>query len=90
MRHIKRFLSPTKQSFFLLNPRGTGKTTWIRDQFKNALWIDLLLPAKVQFYSAKPERLLDTLNGSTQLKTVVIDEQEERYDLSKTLKCLHG
>lgn len=81
MKHIKRFLELTNQSFFLLGPRGTGKTTWIRDQFKNALWIDLLLPEAVQFYGTKPERLLDTLNGSPLTKTVVIDEIQKLPEL---------
>lgn len=81
MKHIKRFITPTKQSFFLLGPRGTGKTTWIRDQFKNALWIDLLLPEAVQFYGAKPERLLDTLRGSPSIKTIVIDEIQKLPEL---------
>jgi len=81
MKHIKRFITATKQSFFLLGPRGTGKTTWIRDQFKNALWIDLLLPEAVQFYGAKPERLLDTLKGSPSIKTVVIDEIQKLPEL---------
>ena len=29
MRHVKRLLKVPTQSFFLLGPRGTGKTTWI-------------------------------------------------------------
>ena len=30
------------QSFFLFGPRGTGKTTWLRRRFPNALYLDLL------------------------------------------------
>jgi predicted AAA+ superfamily ATPase len=33
MRHIKRLLKVPTQSFFLLGPRGTGKTTWIKDHY---------------------------------------------------------
>ena len=86
MKHIKRRLKSTNQSFFLLGPRGTGKTTWIRDHFQDALWIDLLLPEEVQFYGAKPERLLDTLNGSPLLKTIVIDEIQK---LPELLSLIH-
>ena len=32
-----RRLEPTTQSFFLLGPRGTGKSTWIRSLFRDAL-----------------------------------------------------
>ncbi|MBN2491085.1 MAG: ATP-binding protein [Planctomycetes bacterium] len=30
-------------SFFLFGPRGTGKTTWLRDNLHDALWFNLLL-----------------------------------------------
>ena len=41
----KRWLGkhkPLKDSFFLFGPRGTGKTSWIRNNFPHALYIDLL------------------------------------------------
>ncbi len=81
MHHVKRFLVPPKQSFFLLGPRGTGKTTWIREHFKDAIWIDLLLPEEVQFYGAKPERLLEVLHSMPLKKTVVIDEIQKLPEL---------
>lgn len=81
MRHIKRFLTYPKQSFFLLGPRGVGKTTWIRDHFTDALWIDLLLPDELHFYSARPERLLNAVEGAFPCKTVVIDEIQKVPEL---------
>lgn len=39
---ITRQLQPPERSFFLFGARGTGKTTWLRQCFKNALWFDLL------------------------------------------------
>ena len=30
------------RSFFLFGPRGTGKTTWIKQRFPNALYLALL------------------------------------------------
>jgi len=39
----KRLLSPPNYSFFLFGPRATGKTTWLREEFPNALWKNLLL-----------------------------------------------
>ena len=74
MRHIKRFFKDPKQSFFILGPRGTGKTTWIHDHFKDALWIDLLLPQEMSFYSANPQRLINVIEGTENVKTIVIDE----------------
>ena len=29
-------------SFFLFGPRGTGKTTWLKQVLPDALWFDLL------------------------------------------------
>ncbi len=37
-----RLLKPQQQSFFLLGPRGTGKTVWIQHAFSGALTFDLL------------------------------------------------
>ena len=30
------------KSFFLLGPRGTGKTSWVKKQFRNSIYLDLL------------------------------------------------
>jgi predicted AAA+ superfamily ATPase len=77
MSLVKRFLGPIEGSFFLLGPRGTGKTLWLRDTFPNAFWVDLLLPENFRFYIAKPERLTDEIKircGNNQPLTVVVDE----------------
>ncbi|HEV8051759.1 MAG TPA: AAA family ATPase [Parachlamydiaceae bacterium] len=81
MRHIQRSLQEPGQSFFLLGPRGTGKTTWIRDHFKDAVWIDLLLPNEMHFYGAHPERLVNTVEGAGDCKTIVIDEIQKVPEL---------
>lgn len=40
---LKRLIVPIeKQSYFLFGPRGTGKTTWVRSQYPDAIYIDLL------------------------------------------------
>lgn len=81
MRHIKRSLRSPLQSFFLLGPRGTGKTTWIRDHFKEAVWIDLLLANERLFYAAQPERLIQFAEGAGDDKTIVIDEIQKVPEL---------
>lgn len=40
-----RSLNKPNYSFFLFGPRGTGKTTWLRNNFKEAYWKNLLLDA---------------------------------------------
>ena len=42
METITRFFRIEHQSFFLLGPRGTGKSTFVRATFPGALYIDLL------------------------------------------------
>lgn len=88
MRHIKRFLKDPKQSFFLLGPRGTGKSTWIRHHFSNALWIDLLLPDEMNFYGARPERLIETVEGTADCKIIVIDEIQKVPELLQVVHYL--
>ncbi len=81
MRHINRLLKPPTQSFFLLGPRGTGKTTWLKDRYPHAVWIDLLLPSEVTFYGARPERLISTAEGAGDNATIVIDEIQKIPEL---------
>ncbi|HEU5281280.1 MAG TPA: ATP-binding protein [Gammaproteobacteria bacterium] len=40
--YLSRLLSPPTRSFFLLGPRGTGKSTWLKQVYPGALHIDLL------------------------------------------------
>ena len=65
--------SPTG-SFFLFGPRGTGKTTWLRQNYPDALWLDLLDPLNQRSYLARPERLNELLAGNPTAKIVIIDE----------------
>lgn len=77
MAYIKRFFKPPKESYFLFGPRGTGKSTWLKRHYPDALWIDLLDLQQFRSYSAFPERLLDTLRLYPEKKTIVIDEVQK-------------
>ncbi len=61
------------KSFFLLGPRGTGKTTWLKQQLPNALFINLLESEFHTSLSADPGRLR-TLIPAGYTDWVVIDE----------------
>src|SRR5437867_1605644 len=53
-----RLLEPPKgKSFFLFGPRGTGKSTWVRDRFSDALYLDLLESDLYAELLASPQRL---------------------------------
>ena len=70
----QRILRPGKDHFFLLGPRGTGKTLWTRHQYPNALRIDLLDPESLRTFAAKPERLIEVVEGNPNREQVIIDE----------------
>src|SRR5437867_2221424 len=67
----------TTNSFFLFGPRGTGKTTLLRELFKNRRchWIDLLDPRTEDRFVKDPSLLADTLRElAPRPDWVVIDE----------------
>lgn len=45
------------RSFFLFGPRGTGKTTWMRERCPHAVYLDLLASDTYTQLLARPERL---------------------------------
>ena len=63
MDMIPRFPTTISQSFFLFGPRGTGKSTLMKSCYKNAVWIDLLRPDILRSYTARPERLYETVDA---------------------------
>lgn len=74
MRKIKRYLKEPSGSYFLFGPRGTGKTTWLHENYTDSIYIDLLEPENYRKYNAHPERLIEVLEGNPDKKTIIIDE----------------
>ena len=60
---VPRFLKKPESHFFLLGPRGTGKSWWTRKTFADALRVDLLVAATLRELVARPERLRDMVHG---------------------------
>lgn len=81
MSYVKRLFKIPKQSFFLFGPRGTGKSTYLKKHFINAIWIDLLKPEDLRYYKAFPERLRETLLANPEKKVVIIDEVQKAPEL---------
>lgn len=71
---LPRFLEPPGRSFFLFGPRGTGKSTWLRQALPGALVVDLLRPEVFRGMTARPERLRERVLGAPEAGTVVLDE----------------
>lgn len=87
MESLKRFLHPPEGSFFLFGPRGTGKSTWLRETHGQAIWVDLLDPETQRLFQARPERLREAVAGQPQATQVVIDEVQK---VPALLDVVHG
>lgn len=74
---VGRFFRPPSTHYFLLGPRGTGKSTWLRETYVDALWVDLLRPEVHRQYSARPERLRELVAGNPGRPVVVVDEVQK-------------
>ncbi|MBC6414794.1 MAG: ATP-binding protein [Bdellovibrionales bacterium] len=86
---IKRIAKlSVSHSFFILGPRGSGKSTLIRERFlsNESLYIDLLDPAIEDRYRLNLNLLKQELEGNTQIKRVIIDEVQK---LPRILDLVH-
>ncbi|MBI2026761.1 MAG: ATP-binding protein [Deltaproteobacteria bacterium] len=74
-------------SFFLFGPRGTGKTTLIKQLFSNdhVLWIDLLKDEDEEKFRINPD-LLSEILANNPYEWVVIDEVQK---IPKLLDIIH-
>lgn len=70
-------------SLFLFGPRGTGKTTWIKNFLPSAIYIDLLEFQLYKKFSADPGRLAEHIPASFTAASdwVVIDEVQKVPEL---------
>ena len=76
-------------SFFLFGPRGTGKSTILKNRFKkeNCLWIDLLDLEMENNFSNNPSQLYTIVESlPDEINYVVIDEIQK---LPKLLDLVH-
>jgi predicted AAA+ superfamily ATPase len=88
MELVSRFLQIPDQNFFLFGPRGTGKSTWVRHRFPNALFVDLLKPDVYREMGARPERLVELIDGSPLAETIVLDEVQRVPELLTVVHSL--
>ena len=58
----------------LVGLQGTGKSTWVRERYESALWIDLLKPGTYRRYETDPGHLEEVIRGNPECSHVVLDE----------------
>ncbi len=80
MKIVNRFFHTINKSYFLFGPRGVGKTTYLKNVYKNAFFVDLLEPDIFRQYRAFPERLKTVVEGQNN-KIYVIDEVQKIPDI---------
>jgi len=87
-----------RKSLFLLGPRQTGKSTFLRHTFPQALYINLLKNSEYQEYLNKPDQLQNRVRyfiNNSESRVIIIDEiqklpnlLDEVHDLIETYKSL--
>jgi predicted AAA+ superfamily ATPase len=81
MATIPRCFEPPDGHYFLFGPRGTGKSTWLRQAYGDALWLDLLSPDVERRLAARPERLRELVAGAGEVPFVIVDEVQRVPEL---------
>ena len=87
MDYIDRIFIPSKRSFFLFGPRGTGKSMWIKKNYPDSLYIDFLRSDYYRLYSSNPEYLIKLVNANPDKKVVVLDEIQK---VPEVLSVVHS
>lgn len=71
-----RLLEAPRKSFFLFGPRGTGKSSWVKQQLPGALYFDLLDSVTYLELLASPRRLGERI-PTNHRDWVVLDEVQK-------------
>jgi predicted AAA+ superfamily ATPase len=79
--YYERALSRPDESFFLLGPRGTGKSTWLHHQFPDAKLIDLLDERERYRLMSHPGSFALELQALPPGSWVIVDEIQKMPDL---------
>src|SRR3989338_2091103 len=74
---FKRRLNAPRTTFFLLGPRGTGKSTWLVQQFPGAHRIDLLRSSEYLRLKSKPSLLRAEVLALPKGTWILIDEVQK-------------
>lgn len=71
---VHRLLKSPTRSFFLFGPRGTGKSTWLKSAFPQAVRLDLLDASLALELTRDPHRLEALIEGRGPSRWIVLDE----------------
>lgn len=74
---LARCLDLPARSFLLLGPRGTGKTTWLRERLPRARWYNLLLDREVFRLMREPAAFRQEVEALPRGSWIVVDEVQK-------------
>lgn len=72
--YIPRLIEVPPDNFFLLGPRGAGKSTWLQHEFPKAEYVNLLLPDLEQRLRTNPSELETLAVSLPPDSTLILDE----------------
>ncbi len=85
----KRLFTLPNDSSFIFGPRGTGKSTWIKQNLPNAFVINLLNDSECLQYLANPGHIRNIVNGNKDNYDIfVIDEIQKIPHMLDTIHDL--
>lgn len=85
--YTRRLPTPS-HTFFLFGPRGTGKSTWLRQQLPDAHWFDLLRVSEVLDLTRRPELFRARVEALPTGSWVVVDEVQRLPSLLDEVHAL--
>jgi predicted AAA+ superfamily ATPase len=71
---FKRFINKPQDSFLLLGPRGTGKSTWLESEYRSLQKFDFLDTQLALKYSMNPGHFYEELKTSKPGTWIIVDE----------------
>lgn len=69
-----------RKSLFLLGPRQTGKSTFLRATYPDAFYVNLLKNSEFQLYLKQPEKLQEAIRyfiANSESRLIIIDEVQK-------------
>lgn len=81
LEHVERFFPEPSGSYFLLGPRGTGKSTLVTKRHPQSLVIDLRIKKEFLRFSINPDLLIDLVLALPDGSCIIIDEIQKLPDL---------
>lgn len=85
---IPRYFNAPDQGYFLFGPRGSGKSTFLKAVYPDAVYIDLLIPDVQRKYQARPETIIELVHANKSATTYIFDEIQKVPELLSAIHSL--